>query len=105
MPKSKLPDMLRPFFWEYDFDTLTWEMDRELIIARVLTVGNWDTVIWLRSRVGDISLRQWIERHQGDGLSPEKLRFWELILGLPHRRVNAWLAAERRKVWERRVNP
>jgi hypothetical protein len=101
----ELPDMLRPFFWDYDFDTLSWGDDRELIIARVLTSGDWDAVTWLRSRAGDHSLREWIERHQGGGLSPQKLRFWELILGLPHRQVSVWLSTERRKIWEKRVNP
>jgi hypothetical protein len=103
--KLKFPNMLRKFFWDYDFDNLCWEDDRELIIKRVLTSGDWHAVAWLRAHVRDHTLREWIERHQGDGLSPQQLRFWELVLGLPHRQVNAWLSAERRKVWERRVNP
>ena len=105
MPSSKLPNMLRELFWEYNFDNLTWEDDRELIIKRILISGNWNAVTWLRSRAGDQSLREWIIQHQGDGLNPQKLRFWELILGLPHRQVNTWLANERRKVWGKRANP
>ena len=62
--------MLRPLFWDYNFDTLTWEEDRELIISRVLISGSWDAVTWLRSRAGDQYLREWIERLQGKGLSP-----------------------------------
>jgi hypothetical protein len=104
-PTFKLPDLLRPFFWEYDFDALIWEDDRELIIGRVLTSGDWNALIWLRSHAGDHSLREWIERHRGSGLSPQKLRFWELVLGLPHRQVNTWLSAERRKIWGKRVHP
>jgi len=105
MPTSKLPDMLRAIFWDYDFETLTWKHDRELIIKRILVSGDWNAVIWLRSHAGDQSLREWIERHRGDGLGPQKLRFWELILGLPHRQVNTWLAAERPKIWEKRTKP
>jgi hypothetical protein len=103
--KSKLPSLLRPFFWDYDFDSLSWEDDRELVIARVLSSGDWNALIWLRNHAGDHFLRKWIERHQGSGLSPQKLRFWELVLGLPHRQVNTWLAAEGRKIWGKRVNP
>jgi hypothetical protein len=103
--KSKLPDLLKPFFWDYDFGSLSWEDDRELIIARVLSSGDWNALTWLRSYAGDHFLQEWIVRHQGGGLSPQKLRFWELILGLPHRQVNAWLASERRKIWGKRVNP
>ena len=104
MPSSKLPKMLRPLFWDYNFDTLTWEEDRDLVISRILISGNWDAVTWLRSRAGDQSLKEWIERLQGKGLSPVQLRFWELILGLPHQRVNTWLLSERRKIWEKRAH-
>jgi hypothetical protein len=100
---KKLPHSLKALFWDYPFETLTWEQDHELILSRILTSGNWDAVTWLRSRAGDHSLKEWIERHQGKGLSPQQLRFWELILGLPHRQVNIWLSSERRKIWEKRV--
>ena len=102
---SRLPAMLRSLFWDYDFEALTWENDRDLITARVLASGGWDAVLWLRSRLGDNALRDWIERYQGRGLSPQQLRFWELILGLPHRQVNAWLAAEGRQIWDKRAHP
>ena len=104
-PKTKLPEFLQPFFWDDDFDSLTWEDDREFITARVLSSGDWRALTWLRSRAGDGSLREWIERHEGRGLGPERLRFWQIVLGLPRRQVNIWLAAERQTVWERRVNP
>src|SRR3990172_8027942 len=103
--KTKLPMFLQPFFWDYDFDAITWEDDRELITTRLLSSGDWKALTWLRSRAGDHSLHDWIERHQGGGLSPQRLRFWEIVLGLPHRQVNVWLTAERQTVWEKRVNP
>ena len=103
---SGLPATLRTLFWDYDFAALSWENDRDLIMARVLTVGDWDAVTWLRSRVGDRALREWIERHRGSGMSPQSLRFWgELVLGLPHREVTAWLAARGRQIWDKRVRP
>lgn len=101
----KPPYFLRPFFWDYDFDSLSWEEDHELIVARILSSGDWNTLTWLRSHAGDHFLREWIERHEGGKLSPQKLRFWEIVLGLPHRKVNTWLADERREIWEKRVNP
>jgi hypothetical protein len=41
----------------------------------------------------------------GAELSPRQLRFWELVLELPHRQVNAWLAATCRTIWDRRTQP
>ena len=33
--------LLRPFFWDHDFKTLTWDEAHDLIIARVLASGTW----------------------------------------------------------------
>ncbi len=102
--RNKLPRKLRPLFWDHEFNALTWDEDHDLIISRILISGDWDAVSWLRSRLGDSSLKEWIVRHQGKGLSPQQLRFWELTLGLSHGQVNTWLSAEKRKVWDRRVH-
>ena len=34
-----LPDLLQPFFWDYEFQDLSWEQDRDLIIRRCLEAG------------------------------------------------------------------
>ena len=101
----RLPTMLRALFWDYDFKALTWTNDRDLIIGRVLASGTWDAVTWLRAHVGDRVLRDWIMHRQGRGLSPQQLCFWELILRLPHRQVNTWLAAKERQLWDKRARP
>jgi hypothetical protein len=103
--RRKLPHLLQICFWDYDFSALSWEKDRDFIIGRVLSYGNWDAVIWLRSRLEDHALREWIMHHQGRGLSPRQLRFWQLILGLSHREVNSWLELQPRSFWGRRVRP
>lgn len=100
---SKLPRMLQPFFWDYDLESLSWENSRDMIIGRILTYGSWDAVTWLRSHAGDRALREWIERSHGVRMSPQRLRFWELILGLPHREVTAWIQAQQRSIWGERT--
>lgn len=97
--------MLRELFWDHDFAALNWKDDHDLITMRVLASGSWDAVTWLRLRLGDQALRKWIEQHQGRGLSPQQLRFWELILGLSHRQVNIWLARKERQIWDKRTRP
>ena len=99
---STLPKILKDVFWDYDFAALSLESDRNLIIRRVLTSGNWEAVTWLRSMLGDSAVREWIQTHRGAGMSPQQLRFWELILKLPHGQVNLWLAAEGRGIWDKR---
>ena len=95
--------MLRPLFWDSDFDRLTWQEHRDFVVRRVLSSGPWKAVCWLRARLGDAALRQWIERHRGRGLSSRQLRFWQLVLDLPSTLVDGWLESEGRRIWEGRT--
>ncbi len=99
---SDLPESLRQLFWDYDFNRLSWQRDHELITGRVLTSGPWQTILWLRERLTDAALARWILDRRGRGLSPQQLRFWELILDLPTPQVDAWLAERATDPWERR---
>ena len=98
----RLPAMLLSFFWDYHFPSLAWEADRDLITARILACGDFEAVRWLRARLGDEALRQWLKSRRGGGLRPQQLRFWELVLGLPHRVVSAWIKQQGRSVWDQR---
>lgn len=99
---SRLSRRLQPLFWDHDFARLSWEADSDLIVGRILTAGDWEAVRWLLRRLPKPALREWIECRRGAGLSARQLRFWELILGLPHRAVDAWLADPPRQLWEGR---
>ncbi len=98
-----IPESVNAILWEYDAGTLDWTTDRDLIIGRVLSHGTWDDISWLRDRLGDDALRLWIEVHEGGGLSPRQLRFWEIIVDLPSRRVDAWVTRLRSSIWEGRA--
>lgn len=94
---NKLPARLRKFFWEYNFSHLSWKADRDLILARVLEFGDWNSLRWLRQRFPDAELRTWLIERRGADLSARHLRFWELILKLPHRQVSAWIVRQGRE--------
>lgn len=100
-----LPTEIRELFWDFAARKLSWSADRELILGRTLTSGTWTAIQWLRHQAGDGAIRAWILDRQGAGLSPQQLRFWELILDLPRRTVNAWLRSPGRQVWDRRTKP
>lgn len=98
----RLPEMLRPLFWDSDFERVSWQINRDYVVRRVLTAGKWEAICWLRAELGDAALRRWIEQHEGRGLSSRQLRFWELVLDLPRGLVDAWLRSEGRRIWEGR---
>jgi hypothetical protein len=96
---AALPECLRAFFWDYPFDELSWEANRDLIVRRLLTNGSWEALIWLRQKLCDGELRKWLIAHRGRGLSPRQLRYWSLVLGLPRGQTNAWIRAARAGPW------
>jgi hypothetical protein len=101
--KTALPKFLKPLFWDYRFNQLSWPDDKDLIAARVLAYGDWRAITWLHRRWGTEQLRQWLVRRNGRGLDPKRLRFWELVVELPHRHVNDWLKVKEHDIWQKRV--
>lgn len=94
-----LPAVLRPLFWEYASAPLKWDRDRDLVVGRVLSQGGWKQARLLRSRLGDAVILEWIVRRQGRGLSPQRIRFWELLVGIPAKLADAWVSDARRGSW------
>ncbi len=99
---ESLPKSLKPYFWDYPFSKLSLSTDRDLIIRRILANGSWDAVRWLKRKIGEENLRKWLIAHHGRGLSPRQLRYWELVLDLPKRQVDAWVKAAKETEWNRR---
>jgi hypothetical protein len=99
---TPLPQSFRAFFWDYRFDQLTWEGNRELVIHRLLIHGSWEAITWLRRKIGDSELRKWLIAHKGRGLSPRQLRFWSLVLTLPNRQVSTWMLTRQAEPWSQR---
>ena len=99
-----LPEILRPFFWDTHFASLSWEADRDSIVRRILQSGGWSSISWLRSTLVDDPLKSWILAHNGRGLNPCQLRYWELILDLPSEEVQKWIDLVKDSPWEKRLN-
>jgi hypothetical protein len=90
-------------FWDYPAGAISPEADRDLLVRRVTAEGGWREMSLLRSRVGDQAIRDVIERTEARGLSPQRIRFWRLVLGLPARRADAWVRLARESTWARRA--
>jgi len=101
---TTLPSEMQTFFPEYRLEDLSLEKDRDLVVGRILATGDWDSVVWLWRKIGGVGFTQWILEHEGSGLDPRRLRFWEHVLRLPKERVDSWVKREKESVWGRR-NP
>jgi len=95
--------LVEPVFWDVDCQTLSWDQHRDFIIQRILESGSMEMLRWLQQTVGADALRGWLQEQQGAGLSPRRLRFWQLILNLPEEDVSAWIEGQAQSIWWRRV--
>jgi hypothetical protein len=98
----ELPTEVRGLLHDCDPDRVSWESHPEFLIDRILSEGSWDTVRWLRRTAGDETLRARVVATRGRRLSARQLRFWQVLLDLPHGDVTRWLADPARAIWDRR---
>ena len=101
--RTSLPAGLRSLFWDYGRRRIRLSEDHDLILSRVLRDGGWEATQWLRSRLGDAAIRDWLVRSEARGLSPQRIRFWQVVLDLSRAPVDAWLGAARSSHWHSRT--
>ena len=99
-----LPDELRTLFWDYDLERISWAESRHTIVLRLLEKGGMQAVRWLRERMSDDEIREFLVRRRGRGIDPRRLRFWSLLLGIPRSEVDEWIEAARQNPWYRRTH-
>jgi hypothetical protein len=90
-------------FWDYPAGSIRPDLEGDQVVRRVAAEGGWLEMSLLRSRIGDQAIRDVIERTEARGLSPQRIRFWQLLLGLPARMADAWVRRERESTWARRA--
>jgi len=101
-PATSLPRSVAALFWDYPGRRLSLARDRELVIRRILAQGGLEHVRFVRRRVGDAAIREVLLRSRARGLSPQRIRFWQLLLDVPARVANPWVTSARAGTWARR---
>ena len=97
-----IPPHVRGCFWDCDPQALTFDKHADFIMTRILSSGDWDAIQWLRACTGDAAITSWLRKTRGGSLSGPRLRFWEVVLDLPHRTVSGWMTTSQHSVWEER---
>lgn len=99
-----LPEFLRPLFWDVDFRTLSPEKHQSFLCLRIIEHGDLQAICWMLRYYGKARLRRWLIQRAGRGISPRALRFWQVMLGIPHRTVTRWIQARPEPVWPPKVD-
>lgn len=75
MKNIKLPFLLKPFFWDTNFSSLSFENDQCFIIARILEKGDDRAIRWLTKTISPSLIKKSLTSQT---ISPKTKRFWAL---------------------------
>ena len=75
---SGLPQELKIYFWDVEFDEITIEKHSRMITERILNYGNLDAVRWLFSWAEKDYVRSILKKSRN--LNAKSRNFWNLIL-------------------------
>ncbi len=77
---SRLPEILRPLFWDADWNCIDFQRNRTAIIERVLNLGNEEQLTWLLKNVAEEEIRSVVSSSRR--LSRKTARCWQNYFGL-----------------------
>ena len=76
----KLPNFLKKYFWEVDFDKLNLKIRSEYVTLRLLEYGDIKALRWLFRNLSKKKIIEIIKKQRG--LSPKSLYFWSSLLDI-----------------------
>ena len=90
-----LPKLLRPFFWDVDFASVSWTRHRSFIARRLLAAGDAAAVEWLREKMGDEPIRALVVATKARGLALSRVSRW-----ISRDLYEQWIAEDpNRSIW------
>ncbi|MBI4603612.1 MAG: hypothetical protein HY721_16795 [Planctomycetes bacterium] len=78
---ARLPESLRPCFWEVDFERLDLAERKAYILERVLEHGDDPAIRWLLRSFSDEDIAEAVRTSRA--LSPNTAHLWALALKIP----------------------
>ena len=75
-----LPELLRPLFWDAEWNNVDSERNLDFIIERVLSLGNDEQLSWLRKNIPCEAIRRVVMKSRR--LSRKTARCWQNYFGL-----------------------
>lgn len=84
---SKIPSSAAPFFQEFRLEKLRIDVDRALIIERILAYGNQEELKWLFRVYGWEAIKAWVAQ-SGERLLPKRrFRLWVVVFSLTEEEI------------------
>lgn len=83
--QTRLPEFLRPHFWDVNFDHLNFKKSRTFILKRVLDRGDIKALHWIRQNYTNQEIKDLLLTTRD--LSTKTANFWAEMLEVPKEKV------------------
>lgn len=85
--QTRLPEFLRPYFWDVNFDLLDFKKSKTFILKRVLDRGDIKALSWMRQNYTNQEIEKLLLTSRD--ISPKTANFWALYLNVDIKKVPA----------------
>lgn len=82
---KKLPNFLKKYFWEVEFEKINLQKSKIYILRRILEYGDEKAVIWMRKNFKMSEIKNALSNFRG--YSQKTANFWSIILNIPRKEV------------------
>lgn len=82
---SKLPEFLKKYFWDVDFENIEMENRRVYILKRILEYGDEKAVSWMRGNFTKEEIKDVLIKSRG--FSQKSANFWAFVLDIEREKV------------------
>ncbi len=85
LQKKSLPEFLRKYFWDTDFDRLDAGKYPYFVIERILEYGDKLVVKWMMEKYKISQIKETLMKKRG--ISPKSAAYWSLVFGVPKDKI------------------
>jgi CRISPR/Cas system-associated protein Cas10 (large subunit of type III CRISPR-Cas system) len=82
---KRLPQFLKKYFWDVQFEKINLQENREYILRRILNYGDERAVAWMYANFEKSEMRSALTNFRG--YSQKSANYWSLMLDVPREKV------------------
>lgn len=82
---EKLPEFLKKYFWDVEFEKIDFEKRRTYILKRILNYGDQKAVRWMWGNFKKSEIKDVLSNFRG--FSQKSANYWAIILDMPKEEV------------------
>lgn len=85
MTMKKLPEFLREYFWDVEFDKINFKNRKVYILKRILEYGNEKAITWMWGNFKKSEIKDTLSNFRGYSL--KTANFWAFVLNIKKENV------------------